>query len=180
MKELSLHITDIMQNSVAAGATLVTLEVNEQPSSDVLEFEITDNGCGMEEETLKNVTDPYTTGRTTRRVGLGIPLLKHAAESTGGSFSVKSKKGVGTCVYAKFGYSHIDREPLGDMTQTMLQIITSFEDTDFVYVHKIKDKEFKIDTRELKKILDGVSFKNFEVTRWLEEYLKENEADLNL
>lgn len=167
-----------MQNSVAADAKLITLEINEQPEEDFLEFEITDNGCGMDEETLKKVIDPYTTGRTTRRVGLGIPLLKHAAESAGGAFSIKSKKGEGTSVRARFGYGHIDREPLGDTAQTVLQVVTSFEDRDFVYVHRVGNKEFGIDTRELKKILDGVSFKNPEVMLWLSEYLKENEADL--
>lgn len=178
MKELSLHIMDIMQNSVTAGSTLTGLVLNEQPQEDFLEFTITDNGCGMDEKTVKNVIDPYTTGRTTRRVGLGIPLLKHAAESTGGSFFITSEKGKGTTVYARFGYSHIDREPLGDMAQTMHQIITSFEDADFVYKHRIEDKEYELDTRELKKILNGVSFKNSEVTLWLLEYLKENESEI--
>ena len=169
---------DIMQNSIAAGSTLTRLDLNEQPEADFLEFSITDNGCGMDAETVKKVIDPYTTGRTTRRVGLGIPLLKLAAESTGGGISIESEKGKGTKLTARFGYHHIDREPLGDMAETMHQIITSFEDSDFVYTHKIKDKEYYLDTRELKKILNGVSFKNPEVTLWLLEYLKENETEI--
>lgn len=178
MKELSLHIMDILQNSTAAGATLIELKVNEQPKEDILEFSIKDNGCGMDEEMVKRVIDPFTTGRTTRRVGLGIPLLKLACENTGGGIAIESQKGVGTTVTARFGYSHIDREPLGDMAQTVLQIITSYEETDFVYSHTVGEKNFSLDTRELKKILNGVSFKTPEVTLWIMEYLQEGESGL--
>ena len=171
---------DIVQNSIAAGATLVEVDIKEEPEADILEFSVTDNGCGMDEDTLARVVDPYTTGRTTRRVGLGIPLLKHAAQSTGGELSLWSKPKVGTKVTASFGYRHIDRAPLGDMAQTMLQLFTSFEDVDFVYRHKIKDKEFFADTREIKNILNGVSLKNPEVVLWLSEYLKENEDDIKM
>lgn len=178
MKELSLHILDILQNSIAAGSTLIKLDLNEQPSEDYLEFSITDNGCGMDEAMIKSATDPFTTGRKTRRVGLGIPLLKHAAEATGGMMKITSELGRGTVVYARFGYAHIDREPLGDMAETMHQIITSYEDIDFIYTHKSAEKSFELDTRQLKDILKGVSFKNSEVILWLSEYLKDGENDL--
>ena len=178
MKELSLHIMDIMQNSVAAGAGLIELDLNEQPDKDFLEFTITDNGCGMDEDMVKRIIDPFTTGRTTRRVGLGIPLLKLAAENTGGGISIKSEVGVGTKVTARFGYHHIDREPLGDMAQTVHQIITSYEETDFLYRHTVGKNTLSVDTRELKKILDGVSFKTPEVLLWLLEYLKDGETEL--
>lgn len=176
MKELSLNIMDIVQNSVAAKSTLIKLDLNEQPENDYLEFSITDNGCGMDEEMLRSVTDPFMTGRTTRRVGLGIPLLKHAAEITGGEIKITSELGVGTVVFAKFGYHHIDREPLGDMAETMHQIITSYEEIDFVYTHRFGKKKFVLDTVQLKKFLNGVSLKTPEVTLWLLEYLKETEA----
>ena len=178
MKELSLHILDIMQNSVVAGASLIELSVNEQPDEDILEFTVTDNGCGMDEDMVKRVIDPYTTGRTTRRVGLGIPLLKLAAENAGGGISLKSEVGKGTRISASFGYNHIDRQPLGDMSQTMHQLITAYEDIDFLYIHKVGDKSFEVDTRELKKVLSGVSFKTNEVMMWLMEFLKEGEAEL--
>jgi len=179
MKELSLHILDILQNSITAGATLVELDLNEQPEEDFLEFSITDNGCGMDEETVKRVTDPFTTGRTTRKVGLGIPLLKLAAENTGGKIEICSKVGKGTKISARFGYSHIDRQPLGSMSDTMMQVIISYEEnTDFVYTHTLGEKKFELDTREMKKILDGVSFKTPEVMLWLSEYLKEGENEL--
>ena len=167
-----------MQNSVVAGASLIELSVNEQPDEDILEFTVTDNGCGMDEDMVKRVIDPYTTGRTTRRVGLGIPLLKLAAENAGGGISLKSEVGKGTRISASFGYNHIDRQPLGDMSQTMHQLITAYEDIDFLYIHKVGDKSFEVDTRELKKVLSGVSFKTNEVMMWLMEFLKEGEAEL--
>ena len=178
MKELSLHIMDIMQNSVVAGASLIELTVNEQPEKDVLEFTVTDNGCGMDKEMVERVIDPYTTGRTTRRVGLGIPLLKLAAENAGGGIVLESEVGAGTKISARFGYNHIDRQPLGDMSQTMHQLITAHENIDFLYVHRVGEKSFEVDTRELKNVLAGVSFNTPEVMMWLMEFLKEGEAEL--
>lgn len=177
MKELSLHIMDILQNSIAAGAKLIELYINEQPEEDYLEFIIKDNGCGMDEKTVSRVIDPYTTGRTTRRVGLGIPLLKLACENTGGNLKIVSVPKKGTTVFARFGYNHIDREPLGDIAGTMHQIITSYEEIDFIYRHIAAKKSFGFDTRELKKILNGVSFKSPDVLLWLLDFLKEGEAE---
>ena len=178
MKELSLHILDIVQNSVAAGAKLITLDLTEDVNTDLLEFSIKDDGCGMTEETLKKVTDPFTTGRTTRRVGLGIPLLKAAAELTGGGLELTSEPGVGTTVTARFVYDSIDRQPLGNMAETMLGLITSYENIDFVYYHRVNEKEFTIDTREIKGILGEVSLNEPEVVLWLSGFLNENETEL--
>lgn len=178
MKELSLHILDIMHNSIAAGASLVELCITEDTKSDVLKFTITDNGCGMSDEMVKSVIDPFTTSRKTRKVGMGIPLLKLAAENTGGGIEIKSKVGVGTTISAIFGYSHIDRQPLGDMAETMLGVITSYEDIGFVYTHNVDGREFKLDTAEIKAILGGVSLKEPEVMLWLRDFLKENESGL--
>ena len=175
MKEISLHILDIMQNSVVAGASIIELTVTEDASKDILSFSVKDNGKGMSEEFLLAVTDPFTTGRTTRKVGLGIPLLKHAAELTGGGIDIKSKLGEGTLISARFVYSSIDRQPLGSMSETMHQLITSFEDVDFIYSHSVNGKEFFVDTREFKKVLGGVSFKENAVSLWILEYLKEGE-----
>lgn len=179
MKEISLHILDIMHNSISAGASLVELWVNEDTDADELSFTIKDNGKGMDEEMLKSVTDPFTTGRTTRKVGLGIPLVKLAAESTGGYVKISSTKGVGTEFFAKFGYSHIDRQPLGDMVSTMHQLLTSFEETDFLYKHTINKKEFMLDSREIKNVLGGVSLKENEISLWLYEFLKEGESEIS-
>lgn len=175
MKEISLNILDIAQNSIVAEADIVKIEIIEDATADEMTVTITDNGKGMPEEMLAAVTDPFTTGRTTRRVGLGIPLLKHAAELTGGRFDIKSKLGEGTTVTAVFGLSHIDRQPLGDIASTIHQLAIMNEKTDFLYVHSIDGKVFEFDTREIKKILGGVPLNTPEVSIWLLEYLGENE-----
>ncbi len=178
MKEISLHILDILQNSVTAGASLVELGITEDKDKDLFRFYIKDNGVGMDEEFLKNVTSPFTTKRTTRKVGLGIPLLKMAAEGTGGSIDIKSKVGVGTIITADFSYNHIDRQPLGNIVDTVFTVVTSYTDTDFLFIHKVREKEFKLDTREMREILGGVPFNDAGVMQWLLGYLKEGEEEL--
>lgn len=173
-----MHIMDIMQNSITAGATLVELDLYENADEDLLKFTIVDNGCGMDEEMTKAVLDPFTTGRTTRRVGMGIPLLKLAAETTGGGIDLQSKQGAGTTISAWFGYHHLDRVPLGDMPQTLHQMITSYEEIDFVYRHSVGANTFTMDTRDLKQILDGVSFQTPAVSLWLLEYLRDGEKEV--
>lgn len=178
MKEISLHILDITQNSIVAGASKIVLEVIEDTKEDILRFTIKDNGCGMDEEFLKNVINPFTTKRTTRKVGLGIPLLKLAAENAGGGIDIKSRVGEGTEISAWFKHSHIDRQPLGNMADTMFTLITSNTEPDFDYIHKYNDKEFKVSTREIKEILGDVPLNNIEVSGWLADFLKEGESEL--
>ncbi len=179
MREIALHILDIVQNSVVAGATRIEVDICEDIPKDTLTVVITDNGCGMTKEFLEKVIDPFTTKRTTRKVGLGIPLYKAAAEATDGSFDIQSEAGKGTVVTAVFGYSHIDRQPLGDMADTMLGLFTSYENIDFLYRHKIGDKIFEVNTAELKEVLGDVPFSAPEVYLWLSEFLKEGEQELN-
>ena len=178
MKELSLHILDIVQNSISAGAGVITIEITEDAAADFLKFIITDNGRGMSKDFIDKVMDPFTTSRTTRKVGLGIPLLKHACEACGGSLQITSAVGEGTAVTALFGYSHIDRQPLGDMAETMHGLITSHEKVDFVYRHTVNEKSFSADTREIKTILGGVPLGEPEVLLWLLEYLRDGEQSL--
>lgn len=178
MRELSLHILDIMQNSVAAEASVIELTVVEDTASDILKFTVKDNGKGMSDEMVKNVVDPFTTSRSTRKVGMGIPLLKLAAENTGGGIELSSEVGVGTVISAMFGYSHIDRQPLGDMAETMLGIITSYTEIDFVYKHSVDGRELELDTRQIRGILGGVALNTPEVVLWLGDFLRENEAEL--
>lgn len=178
MKELSLHILDIVQNSIVAGASVVTLEITEDTAGDVLEFIVTDNGKGMSPDFMQRVMDPFTTSRTTRKVGLGLPLLKHACEACGGSLQITSTVGEGTVVTARFGYSHIDRQPLGDMAQTMHGLMTSHEAVDFVYRHTKDQVTFSADTREMKTILGDVPLSAPEVLLWLLEYLRDGEQSL--
>ena len=125
MKELSLNILDISQNSVKAGASRVDITVTESVKRDIVSIKVEDNGCGMSEDMLKTVIDPFVTTRTTRKVGLGIPLVRQLAIDTEGTFDIKSKIGEGTVLYADFKLTHLDRPPLGDISSTLVPIISS-------------------------------------------------------
>lgn len=178
MKEISLHIIDIVQNSIVAGATLVKVEITEDIEKNIMEISIEDNGKGMPKDVLEKVLDPFTTSRTTRKVGLGLPLLKHAAEAAEGELTIDSVLGKGTKVKATFKHNHIDRQPLGDMADVMLGTVVSHEDIDFLYKHTYCGKEFLFDTAEIKKVLGGVSFSEPDVYMWLKEYLNEGEQSI--
>lgn len=179
MTELSLHVLDIAENSTKAKAGLVTISVVISTEKDRLTITIEDNGCGMNAEQLARVTDPFYTTRTTRKVGLGVPFFQMAAEATGGSFSISSQENIGTVVVAEFVLSHIDRMPLGDMNATMHTLITMHEECDFLYRYCFDDREFTLDTREFRAILDGVPFNTPEVSAYIRQYLSENEAEVS-
>ncbi len=174
MKELSLNILDIAHNSVKAKATFVEITVTESFSLDLVTIEIKDNGCGMSEEFLKNVTDPFVTTRTTRKVGLGIPLLQQAALDTEGTFDISSQLGVGTTVTASFKLTHLDRAPIGDMSSTIVSLINANPDIRYLYTHKTDKGEFVFDTDVIKAELDGISITEPEILSWLGDYLIEN------
>ncbi|MBO5734344.1 MAG: ATP-binding protein [Clostridia bacterium] len=179
MLELSLHVLDIVNNSIKAKATEIEIEINEQVLKNTLTISIKDNGCGMDKEFLKTVTDPFKTIRTTRKVGMGLSMFQAAAEATGGKLKISSKKGVGTLVCVTFTYDHIDRQPLGNMAETM-QILTSGNDSiDFIYHHIKEDKEFLFDTRQIKEILGDVSLANPEITMWIRGHIEEGLAELD-
>ena len=179
MQEISLNILDIVQNSIRAGASLIELIIEEAPSADVFAFTVKDNGCGMNEEMVKRVTDPFVTTRTTRKVGLGISLLKSLAEQTGGGIKLESEVGVGTVIRADFSYSHIDRQPLGDISAVMVSLISMNPKLDFVYTHSFEKKQFVLDTRELRQVLgDEVSFSEISVATWIGEYINENLTEI--
>ena len=173
MKELSLNILDIAQNSVKAGATLVTITVDAQPAENCLTITVADNGCGMSEEFVRRVTDPFTTTRTTRKVGLGIPLFKLSAEQAGGDFSIRSKVGEGTVVTARYELGHIDRMPLGDIAGTISALVGADPAIDFVYEQRVGAESFVLDTREVRGILGDVPLDSPEVLLWIREYLSE-------
>ncbi len=177
MKELSLNILDIAENSVKAKASLTEIAICED--GEKIELTITDNGIGMSKEVLKAVTDPFYTTRTTRKVGLGLPLLKLEAEMTGGGITVESthfsedSENQGTRVSALFYKNHIDCIPLGDIVETVATLIQGHPDTDFLFTHKFEGGEASLDTRELRKVLEGVPLDTYEVIKWIKEYLKE-------
>ena len=177
MKELSLNILDIAENSVKARATLTEIKIIEE--NDLLTLTITDDGCGMTEEILKTVSDPFYTTRTTRKVGMGIPLLKLESELTGGSLNITSKHiseypdEHGTVVTATFYKNHIDCTPLGDVVSSITTLIQGHPDTDFLFIHKTEEKEVSLDTRELRGVLGDVPLNTYDVIKWIEEYLNE-------
>lgn len=172
MREIALNILDIAENSVKAQAKLVKIGI--AADGDTLTVTIADDGKGMDEEFLSRVTDPYTTTRTTRKVGMGIPLFKMASEMAGGEFDITSEKGVGTMVKATFSISHIDRAPLGDIADTMVTLISGDYDTDFVLIVSVDGEKFDFDTRELKEQLDGVPVDTPEILVFVREMINDN------
>ena len=151
MRELSLHILDIAENGITAGAGCIQILINENRIEDLLTIAITDNGRGMPAEKLKNPTDPFITSRTTRRVGMGLSLLAAAAQRCDGRLAIETEAGRGTRVTATFRYTHIDRAPVGDMAATITTLIMGNPQIDFVYRHIIDAEEFMLDTRDLKE-----------------------------
>ncbi len=177
MKDISLHILDIAQNSIKAKATCVEIKMEEQNGS-LLKITIADNGTGMSKDFLEKVTDPYTTSRTTRKVGLGIPLFKQNAERTGGKFIIESTMGKGTLITATFNTQHLDCLPLGDMPGVMSLLINANPDIDFKYEHKVNDKTYLFDTIEVKEILGDTPINNFEIQQFIKEMIKENLTEI--
>ena len=159
LPEISLNILDITENSVKAKATKIEIDIEADFKADNLTVKIIDNGCGMTSEQLKNVTNPFFTTRTTGKVGLGIPFFKMAAESTGGSFDIESKVGLGTTVTALFKLSHIDRMPMGDISLTIWQLVTMHQEINFVFNYKVDDNGFTIDTNDFKEVIVVIYFK---------------------
>ncbi len=179
MTEISLNVLDVAQNSIRAGASRIIIDIQVSHKEDRLKVIISDNGCGMTDSQLAHVDDPFYSTRTTRTIGLGIPFFKNGAEMTGGTFSIKSEAGKGTEVTAVFVLSHIDRMPLGDITSTMLSLITCNENIDFVYTYGVDNRSFTLDTREFRKILGDISYQEPDVYNYIKEYLQEHKDDLD-
>lgn len=175
MREIALNILDIAENSVKAKATLVEITVTAE--NNVLTVTITDNGVGMSKDFLERVTDPFTTTRTTRKVGMGIPLFKDAAEMTGGSFGIESEPGRGTRVTAKFVLDSIDRAPLGDIADTAVTLLAP--GIDFVWVYTVDKRSFTFDTRDIKAELGDIPIDSPEIISFLRNLLKENIESIN-
>lgn len=169
-----MNVLDVAENSVSAGATLTQITLTIDTKQKLQTLVIADNGKGMSAEMLAKVTDPFCTSRTTRKVGLGLPLLKMAAEMTGGTLAIESTVGAGTTVTATFTLGHIDLMPLGDITSTIAGLVQCNPDIDFVYTLSADTETFTLDTRELRTVLDGVSFAEPSVAIWVKEYLAEN------
>ncbi len=178
MRELSLHILDVVENGITAGANCIWIQVEEDHKADQLKIGIRDNGHGMPVEKLHNINDPFITTRTTRRVGLGLSLLAAAAERCEGTLQVDSSPGKGTSIGATFQYSHIDRAPLGDMAATMTTLIIGNPGIDFVYYHRINGKEFSMDTREIRSEMEDLSLSDPVVIHHLAESIRSSLKEL--
>lgn len=177
MRELALNVLDIAENSVTAHATEIDIDIRVEKN--ILSIVIKDNGCGMTEEFVKKVVDPFSTTRTTRKVGMGIPLFKLASEAAGGKFDIRSKSGIGTTVTATFEIDNIDRAPLGNIASTISQLIATSPEIRFVFNYSIEGNGFSVDTDEVKENIGDVPITEYEILKFIEEMINENMTALN-
>lgn len=173
MRDLSLHLLDLAENAIRAEAGLIQITIREDLKNNWFEMTIEDNGKGMDAQMLNKVTDPFTTSRTTRKVGLGIPLMKDTCERAGGRFRIDSEPGKGTKVQAEMVYDHIDRPPLGNIIETLISLLLYGEKTDIIYRHYYDDRSFCFSTIEIKEMLSGAPIDAPQVLAWAKEYLFE-------
>jgi hypothetical protein len=174
MKDLSLHILDIVENSVAASANKIEIRITEVKKKDLLSVEIIDNGIGMDKETQQKALDPFYTTKTVRRFGFGLSLLSEAAKAANGHFSIRSEKGEGTKIKADFQSSHIDRKPLGDMAQTIITLVIGNPEIDLIYVHKKNGHKYSLDTRKIKAQLKDAPINSPAGIRMIKEDLNKD------
>jgi anti-sigma regulatory factor (Ser/Thr protein kinase) len=172
VRELSLHLLDIAENSVAAGASQVKIQVIEDSKNDLLQMSVEDNGKGMDAEMTARVTDPFVTSRTTRKVGLGIPLLKEAAEACNGFMKITSQVGVGTTLFVQFQRSHIDRMPLGDLTDTFLHLLIANPAIHWLFYYRVDAREFDLDDAPIKAELAGISLTEPDILNYLRKTIE--------
>jgi anti-sigma regulatory factor (Ser/Thr protein kinase) len=176
--ELSLHILDILRNSVEAGATRIGVKLEEDLEADWLIIEVTDNGRGMSSEMVAKVLDPFVTTRNTRRVGLGLPLFAEAARQCEGGLEIQSSPGKGTRITARFRHSHWDRAPLGNIVATLMTILLSGTPLDLAYRHRRGDQVFHLDTAEVRAEVGEIPLTHPRLRDWLRNALEEGEAEL--
>ena len=174
MNDLSMHILDIIQNSLSAGASRIEIQVWEDVEHNLLTITIQDNGRGMTPEQVERVTDPFFTSRTTRRVGMGLPLYRQSAEQSGGMLRIESEVGVGTTVTATFVYDHLDRPPMGDLANAVVLMMSANPDHWFKFVYRYNQQSYSIDTQEINDSLEGFPMNNVQVMKMIEEMIKEN------
>jgi hypothetical protein len=180
MITLSLNILDIVQNSIRAGANEISIMISESASSDTMEITIEDNGAGIPPEILEEVTDPFTTTRTTRKIGLGLPLLKQHANMAGGNLEIKSTVGKGTTVRATFILSHIDRQPIGDIAGVLIILISANPEIDFLYSHKTDTGVYEFSTVETKNCLGVKTLTDNSLLKNIREMIEFNLTDIGV
>jgi anti-sigma regulatory factor (Ser/Thr protein kinase) len=169
MQDLSLHILDIAENSITAGASEIKIKIIEDSRDNVLSIEISDNGKGMDEETIKKVYDPFFTTKECKRTGLGIPLLAQSARECNGDMDIKTGKGKGTTITVSFQYNHIDRKPLGNIRDTIIVLIASHPEIDFIFEHRRNDSLYSLNISEIRQELDGVPMSSPDVIKFIKD-----------
>lgn len=174
MEDISLHILDIVENSIDAGATLIKITITEDTNRDLLSVEIKDNGRGIPEDLVEEVLNPFYTTRRTRKIGLGLSLLAQSARETGGDLLLHSEENRGTAVTAHFIPSHIDMKPLGNIADTILVLVAGTPEIDFVFSHERNGNTYSLDTRSIKADLDGVPINSPYILSALKKYLRES------
>lgn len=172
MRELSLHLLDIAENSVAANASQIKIKVIENTQTDLLQMSVEDNGKGMTPEMAVQVTDPFITTRTTRKVGLGIPLLKEAAEACNGYLTITSAVGKGTTLFVQFQRSHIDRMPLGNLADTYLHLLIANPTIHWIFTYQVDERIFELDDAPIKAELEGISLTEPDVLNYLRQTIE--------
>jgi anti-sigma regulatory factor (Ser/Thr protein kinase) len=178
MLDLAAHILDIAENSVRAGAKTVEININEDSANNLLSIEINDDGCGMTQEEIKKAFDPFYTTKTVRRIGLGIPLLAEAAQRAGGKLDLKSKKGKGTRLKATFQLDHLDRQPMGNISSTIINLIAGNSFVDFVYKHRHNDRRFTLDTREIRNEIGNLPINHSEILKYIRNVIEEGLSEI--
>ncbi len=179
MRELALHLLDIAENSVSAKAGTIWITVEENHITDRLRMSVEDNGAGMSAEMVARVTDPFVTSRTTRKVGLGIPLLKAAAEGCDGGLTIQSTLGQGTCVAVEFQLSHIDRMPLGNLVSTILTLVVGSPEVHWIFKYTVDGQAFEFDDQPVKETLQDLPLSDPAVLAYLRDLLETGIAELN-
>ncbi|SMO74983.1 Histidine kinase-, DNA gyrase B-, and HSP90-like ATPase [Saccharicrinis carchari] len=180
MRDISMHLLDIVGNSVRAGAALVEVSVIENTNEDTMVLIVKDNGCGMDKETIAKAMDPFFTSRTTRKVGMGIPLLQQNAQLTGGNVLIESQPGNGTLLTATFIRSHIDRPPMGDLPGTLSLMVAGNPNVDFCFTYRINEQEYIFNSRSVKSVLDGVEISQAPVIKFIKEMINENLTEIGV
>ena len=178
MKTLSDHILDIVQNSVNAKSTLIEITIEKDKKNELCTLKIKDNSCGMKKEILEQAANPFFTTLETRKVGLGLSLLKQNAEMANGKFSIQSEPGKGTLVEAVFQLSHLDRPELGDIWNTLYLIMLSYESIELVYEHKTNYGTFKFSSTDIRNTIKGVSMQQADIRQAITDFIKNNITEI--
>ena len=180
MEDLSLHILDIVENAIAARAKNIGVTIIEEPDKDRLVIKIKDDGMGMDEEVSQKAIDPFFTTRSSRKVGLGLSLMNQAAQEAGGSLRIESELGKGTIITATFQYHHIDRKPLGNMTETMTMLLLGNPQLNIIYTHQRKRKGYVFNSQWLKERFNDQPSFSPEAIQWLRKHLNEGLARIGV